>query len=145
MLELVGLGDADPAQALTNGRAMDTWQAMVRAQGGDPTATLPRAAEVEVVTAPATGTLARLDAMAVGIAAWRLGAGRARKEDAVSPTAGVVWHATVGDAVTLGQPLLELHLDDPDRLPSALAALDDAIDVSPTPVDPPPLVLGHVT
>jgi thymidine phosphorylase len=145
MLELVGLADVDPADALTDGRAMDTWRAMVRAQGGDPEATLPRAAEVEVVTAPASGTLSRLDAMAVGIAAWRLGAGRARKEDDVSPTAGVTWRATVGEPVEQGAPLLELHLDDPARLPSALAALEGAIEVSPTPVAPPPLVLGHVT
>ncbi|MEQ1787575.1 MAG: thymidine phosphorylase, partial [Acidimicrobiales bacterium] len=134
MLELVGRSDVDPVDLLRDGRAMDSWRALVRAQGGDPEATLPRAREVEVVTAPATGTLARLDAMAVGVAAWRLGAGRARKEDGVSATAGVVWHATVGEPVTQGQPLLELHLDDPARLPSALDALADAIEVSPTPV-----------
>ena len=146
MLELAGLGDADPADALADGRAMDVWRAMVRAQGGDPAAPLPRAAEVEVITAPSSGTLARLDAMAVGVAAWRLGAGRARKEDAVSATAGVVWRATVGDVVDRrAQPLLELHLDDPARLPSALEALDGAIEVSPDPRRPPPLVLGHIS
>jgi len=83
--------------------------------------------------------------MAVGVAAWRLGAGRARKEDDVSPIAGVVWHATVGDRVEQGQPLLELHLDDPARLPSALEALEGAIVVSSTRVAPPPMVLGRVT
>jgi thymidine phosphorylase len=145
MLELVGLGDADPAAVLTQGGAMDAWRTMVRAQGGDPTAVLPRATEIEIVRAPATGTLSRLDAMALGVAAWRLGAGRARKEDAVSPIAGVVWHATVGDQVTEGDPLLELHLDDPAKLPHALAALDGAIEVSPTPVAPPPLVLGRIS
>src|SRR5690606_21028608 len=119
MLELVEV-DADPAAVLAAGGAMDSWKAMVRAQGGDPDATLPVASEVEVVRAPATGTLSRLDAMAVGVAAWRLGAGRTRKEDDVSPVAGVVWHATVGDEVTEGEPLLELHLDDPSRLPAAL-------------------------
>jgi thymidine phosphorylase len=123
---------------------MDAWNALVRAQGGDPTAPLPRAPEVEVVRAPATGTLSRLDALAVGVAAWRLGAGRARKEDDVSPIAGVTWHATVGDPVTEGQPLLELHLDDPAKLPEALDALDGAIEVSPQPVSPPPLILGRV-
>ena len=89
MLDLAGLADADPAAALADGRAMDVWRRMVQAQGGDPSAPLPRATEVEVVPAPATGTLSRLDAMALGIAAWRLGAGRSRKEDDVSPTAGV--------------------------------------------------------
>ncbi|MGV3760432.1 MAG: thymidine phosphorylase, partial [Actinomycetota bacterium] len=134
----------DPADLLHDGRAMDAWNALVRAQGGDPTAQLPRATEVEVVAAPATGTLRRLDALSVGVAAWRLGAGRARKEDDVSPIAGVVWHATVGDAVTEGQPLLELHLDDPAKLPDALEALEGAIEVSPDPVSPPPLILGRV-
>jgi thymidine phosphorylase len=145
MLDLVGLDATDPADLLADGRAMDAWRALVRAQGGDPEATLPLATEVEVVRAPATGTLARLDAMAVGVAAWRLGAGRARKEDAVSATAGVVWHATVGDSVTEGQPLLELHLDDPSRLPGALDALVGAVEVASTPVDAPPLVIGRVT
>jgi thymidine phosphorylase len=145
MLDLVGLDAIDPAHLLTDGRAMDAWQAMVRAQGGDPSAPLPRAAEVEIVPAPATGTLSRLDALGVGVAAWRLGAGRAHKDDAVSATAGVVWRATVGDPVEQGQPLLELHFDDPARLPDALAALDGAIEVSPTTVRRPLLVLDRVT
>jgi thymidine phosphorylase len=144
MLELVGI-DTDPADVLARGGAMDAWRSLVRAQGGDPDAVLPVASEVEVVRAPATGTLSRLDAMGVGVAAWRLGAGRSRKEDPVSPIAGVVWHATVGDAVTEGQPLLELHLDDPARLPGALAALEGAIEVSPTEVPAPTLVLDRVT
>ena len=115
MLELAGLDDVDPAAALADGRAMDVW----RAHGAGPgrrsrRRCSPAPTEVEVVAAPATGTLARLDAMAVGVAAWRLGAGRSRKEDDVSPTAGVVWRATVGDHVEAGQPLLELHLDDAD-------------------------------
>jgi len=144
MLDLAEI-DADPAAALADGRAMDVWRAMVQAQGGDPAALLPWADEVEIVTASATGTLARLDAMAVGVAAWRLGAGRARKEDHVSPIAGVVWRATVGERVEEGEPLLELHLDDPDRLASALEALDRAVEITPDPVDPPPMILGHVT
>jgi thymidine phosphorylase len=143
MLELVGF-DADPAAILAGGQAMDVWRRLVRAQGGDPSAALPRAAEVEVVGAPRSGTLARLDAMAVGVAAWRLGAGRSRKEDGVSPSAGVVWRATVGDRVEEGQPLLELHLDDVTRVDAAKAALADAIEVTDGPVDPPPLVLGRV-
>ena len=144
MLELAGLGDADPAAALADGRAMDTWRRLVQAQGGDPAALLPRATEIEIVPASTSGTLARLDAMAIGVAAWRLGAGRSRKEDDVSPTAGVVWRATVGDHVEAGQPLLELHLDDPARLDSAQAALADAIEITDGPVQPPPLVLGRV-
>ena len=145
MLDLAGLGDADPAAALADGRAMDVWRRMVQAQGGDPTAPLPRAAEIEIVPAPATGTLARLDAMAIGVAAWRLGAGRSRKEDDVSPTAGVVWRATVGDHVEAGQPLLELHLDDADSPRVGPGRPSTTPSRSPTdPVTPPPLVLGRV-
>ena len=145
MLDLAGLGGVDPADALSDGRAMDVWRAMVRAQGGDPMATLPTAADVEIVASPGTGTLSRLDALAIGRAAWKLGAGRSRKEDPVSASAGVRWRATVGDPVTEGEPLLELHVDDPARLPAALEALEGAIDISPTPVDAPPLILGRVT
>ena len=145
MLDLAGLDAVDPADALADGRAMDVWQAMVRAQGGDPEAPLPQASVVEVVPAPASGTLTRLDAMAVGVAAWRLGAGRSRKDDPVSAVAGVSWRATVGDEVTAGDPLLELHVDDPARLPAARAALEGAIEVSPTPVAAPPMILGRVT
>jgi thymidine phosphorylase len=143
MLELVDI-DADPADALASGRAMDAWRALVRAQGGDPDAPLPKSNEVEVIPAPATGTLSRLDALSIGVAAWRLGAGRSHKGDEVSPVAGVVWHATVGDEVTAGAPLLELHLDDPARLPHALEALEGAIEVSPDRVPAPTLVLGRV-
>ena len=102
MLAGAGRDDVDPADKLADGSAMDAWKAMIRAQGGDPDAALPQARESHVVTAPATGTLTRLDAMAVGLAAWRLGAGRARKEDPVQAGAGVVWHARPGDRVDRG-------------------------------------------
>jgi thymidine phosphorylase len=144
MLAAAGRGDSDPADALADGRAMDVWRRMVRAQGGDPDAPLPRPAERHVVTAPATGTLTRLDAYSVGVAAWRLGAGRARKEDPVSAAAGVTWTATVGERVTEGQPLLELHTDDPARIPRALEALDGAVGVDTGDV-PLPLVLDRLT
>ncbi len=102
---------------------------MVAAQGGDPDAPLPTARESHVVPAPATGTLTRLDAMAVGLAAWRLGAGRARKEDAVQAGAGVVWHARPGDEVREGAPLFTLLSDDTDRFDRALDALEGGYDV----------------
>jgi thymidine phosphorylase len=129
MLAGAGRGDVDPADRLADGSAMDTWRAMIAAQGGDPDAPLPAARESHVVTAPASGVLTRLDAMAVGVAAWRLGAGRARKEDAVQAGAGVVWHARPGDEVREGQPLFTLHTDDPERFGRALAALEDGYDV----------------
>jgi len=130
MLAGAGREEVDPADALADGRAMDTWRAMVAAQGGDPDAPLPVARHTHVVPAPASGTLARLDALAVGTAAWRLGAGRARKEDPVQAGAGVVWHARPGDEVTEGRPLLTLHTDTPERFERALAALEGAYDVA---------------
>jgi thymidine phosphorylase len=144
MLAGAGRDDVDPADALADGRAMDVWRRMISAQGGDPDAPLPRPAERHVVTAPATGTLTRLDAYAVGVAAWRLGAGRARKEDPVSAAAGVTWTATVGERVTAGQPLLELQTDDAARIPRALEALDGAVGVD-TGEQPLPLVLDRIT
>jgi thymidine phosphorylase len=127
MLAAAGLPAAkDPADALRDGSAMDVWRRMIRAQGGDPDAALPRARESHDLPAPASGRLRRLDAYAVGIAAWRLGAGRARKEDAVSHQAGVICHAKVGERVREGQPLLTLLTEDAGRIEAALAALDGA-------------------
>ncbi|GAB3767567.1 thymidine phosphorylase [Microlunatus parietis] len=124
MLAAAGRDDQDPADALASGRAMDVWRSMISAQGGDPDAALPTARETEVITAPADGILATLDAYAVGIAAWRLGAGRARKEDPVQAAAGVQLHAKPGDRVTTGQPLITLHTDTPERFGRAREALD---------------------
>jgi thymidine phosphorylase len=146
MLTAAGRGDVDPADVLASGRAMDVWNAMIRAQGGDPAAALPVARESQVVTAPSSGVLTRLDAMAVGLAAWRLGAGRARKEDPVQAGAGVVWHARPGDAVTAGQPLLTLLTDEPERFDRALASLEGGFDIAPegTAYDATPLVLDRI-
>jgi thymidine phosphorylase len=146
MLAGAGITGVDPAEALVDGRAMDVWRSMIAAQGGDPDAQLPVAAEKQVLTAPATGTLTRLDAYAVGVAAWRLGAGRARKEDPVSPGAGVVLLAKPGDQVRAGQPLLELHTDDPARFERALQALDGGFDIGDgAGFSPGPLVIERVT
>jgi thymidine phosphorylase len=144
MLALAGI-DADPTAALADGSALATWRAMIVAQGGDPDAELPEAPHVEVVRAPSSGHLTRLEARGVGIAAWRLGAGRARKEDPVSRSAGVVWHATVGDAVEEGQPLLELRTEDPSRLAAAHEALDGAWAVGPEPPVRPALVIDRIS
>jgi len=146
MLAVAGVGGRDPADALRDGSAMDVWRRMVAAQGGDPDAPLPRAAETHVVPAPASGVLTRLDALAVGVASWRLGAGRARKEDPVSAVAGVEIHAKPGDEVTTGAPLLTLHTEEPERFARALDALADAVDVGPpgSVPDTLPLVLDRV-
>jgi thymidine phosphorylase len=146
MLAGIGITDVDPAEALKDGRAMDVWRRMIAAQGGDPDAALAVAPEKHVVTAPAAGMLTRLDAYAVGVAAWRLGAGRARKEDPVSAAAGVVLLAKPGDRVTQGQPLLELHADDPSRFDRALQALDGGFDIGEAAkFKSAPLVIDRVT
>jgi len=147
MLLGAGVRDVDPAEVLASGRAMDAWNAMIVAQGGDPSAALPVAREQHVVTAPSAGVLTRLDAMAVGMAAWRLGAGRERKEDPVQLGAGVVWHARPGDAVRAGEPLFTLHTDTPERFERALASLDGGYDIAPegTAHEPSPIILDRIS
>jgi thymidine phosphorylase len=142
MVALAGLAGkgSDPAEALADGRALAVWEAMIRAQGGDPDTPLAEAEVRHVVPAPAGGFVRRLDARAVGVAVWRLGAGRSRKEDPVSPTAGAICLRKPGEEVMAGEPVLELHVDDLSRLPGALAALDGAIEVGPEPPPPRPLV-----
>jgi thymidine phosphorylase len=146
MLAGAGMPDADPAPALADGRAMDTWRRMIAGQGGDPDAPLPVAKETHTVLAPADGVLVRLDALAVGLAAWRLGAGRARKEDAVQAAAGVELHAKPGAVLRSGERLLTLHTDTPDRIPAALADLADAVTVAPEGSRPAdrPLVIERI-
>jgi thymidine phosphorylase len=143
MLDAAGLPDADPAAALAGGAAMDVWRAMVAAQGGDPDAALPAAPEVETVRAGRDGVVAAVDALAIGTAAWRLGAGRARKEDPVSAAAGVLVHRKPGEAVRSGDPLLELHTDHPDRMPAGLAAAQPAVVIADSAPLPTPLVLDR--
>ena len=117
---------------------------MVGAQGGDPDAPLPEAPERMVFEAGAAGFVTRLDARAVGVCTWRLGAGRARKEDPISPGAGVVCLKKPGDEVSDSEPLLELRADDPGRFAAALQALEGAIDISTEPGEPAPLVLERI-
>jgi thymidine phosphorylase len=148
MLALVGLGPPhgpDPAEVLASGAAEPVWRAMIAAQGGDPDAALPEARTVEPLLAERDGVLAGWDAYPVGVAAWLLGAGRARKEDAVDAAAGIRLLVGIGEPVVAGQPLLELHTDRPDSLPAARAALAGgprlAPEGTPTP-GRPPLVLA---
>jgi thymidine phosphorylase len=146
MLAAAGLDGVDPADRLADGSAMDVWKRMIRAQGGDPDASLPRARETQVVAAPADGVLVGLDAYAVGIAAWRLGAGRARKEDPVQAGAGIEMHAKPGAEVRGGEPLFTLHTDEPDRFARAEEALAGAVVIAPKGSRPdlPGLVLERV-
>jgi thymidine phosphorylase len=144
MLAAAGLPDADPAKALESGAAMDAWRAMIRAQGGDPSAALPTAREVETVRAATAGVVGSVDAYGIGIAAWRLGAGRARKEDPVSFGAGVVLHVRAGDRVAAGDPLLELRTDDGGRLDAARAEAQAAVVITESAPTPVPLVLDRI-
>jgi thymidine phosphorylase len=128
MLALAGIS-TDPAAVLASGAAYETWCRMIAAQDGDPDAPLPTAEHVHIVSVPENGVLASLDAYAVGVAAWRLGAGRARKEDAVQHAAGVMCLAKPGDRVAAGDPLLELHTDTPEAIPAALEALADSFTI----------------
>lgn len=129
MLALAGKPDADVEGALRDGRAMDAWRRMIIAQGGDPDAALPTARETYTVTAPRSGVVTRLEALPFGVAAWRLGAGRARPQDPVVHAAGIDLHATLGESVTEGHPLFTLSAEDAARFPRALDALEGAWEI----------------
>jgi len=143
MLDIAGI-DADPKEAITSGRAMDHWRSMVSAQGGDPDAALPKAKYEHVIAAPESGTVTTLEAYGVGVAAWRLGAGRAHKEDAIAHGAGIWLHAKPGDTVTEGEPLMTLLADDEARFQAAVAELDGAYEINGTPMDRLSLIVERI-
>ena len=145
MLALAGHPDADVEKALQNGQAMDAWREMIRAQDGDPDAPLPTPRETHTVLAPASGVLTRLDALPFGVAAWRLGAGRARAQDPVIHSAGIDLHAKPGDEVQAGQPLFTLLADDDTRFGRALDALEGAWEIGADAPASTPLVLERIT
>ena len=126
MLAGAGVKDVDPAEALKDGRAMDAWRRMISAQGGDPDAVMPVAPHSEEVRAEADGVITRMDALGVGVAAWRLGAGRARKEDPVQTSAGVFLHKTLGETVRKGDVIMTLNTETPGRIARAQEALAEA-------------------
>ena len=132
MMKVAGLDGIDPADVLASGQAMDVWRNMVRAQGGDPDAPLPVAHHSQDIVATETGVITGIDAMSVGLAAWRLGAGRARKEDPVQAAAGVMLRVRPGDRVVTGQPLATLLTDTPDSIARAEDAMTNAFTVGQT-------------
>ena len=144
MLTLAGTRTKDPAAALRDGSAMDVWKQMVRAQGGDPDASLPVAQHQHYVVADADGVVTHVDAMGVGLAAWRLGAGRARQGEAVQAGAGVEWFVQPGDTVTRGQRLFTLHTDTPDRIPVALEVLEPAFGIGTVVRERLPLIVDRI-
>lgn len=144
MLRLAGKPDVDVAAALADGRAMDRWREMISAQGGDPDAPLPVARHQETLRADTSGYVTRLDAMSVGVAAWRLGAGRSRQGEQVQAGAGIIMHAKPGEKVSAGDPLFTLHTDTPDRFARAISALEGSVDIADEPSTPAPVILGKI-
>jgi thymidine phosphorylase len=149
MLELAGIKEADPAAALKNGKAMDVWRHMISAQGGDPDAKLPVSKEKLTITAHSTGTVLSMDAMKVGLAAWRLGAGRSRQGEAVQAGAGIEIHAKPGDTITNGAPLFTLHTDTPAAFARAQESLVDSVRIGDLAagekIDRLPLIIERIT
>ena len=149
MLETVGITNVDPADMLKNGKAMDVWRQMISAQGGDPDAKLPTAKENLVITAQSSGTILSMDAMKVGLAAWRLGAGRSRQGEAVQAGAGIEMHAKPGDVVAAGSALYTLHTDTPAAFARAQESLISSVTIGDLPkdgkIDRLPLVVERIT
>ena len=149
MLEIVGITKVDPAEMLKNGKAMDVWRQMIKAQGGDPDAKLPTAKENLTVTAKSSGTILSMDAMKVGLAAWRLGAGRSRQGEAVQAGAGIEIHAKPGEIVAAGAPLYTLHTDTPAAFARAQESLTNSVTIGDLPkdgkIDRLPLVVERIT
>jgi len=149
MLEIVGITKVDPAEMLKNGKAMDVWRQMIKAQGGDPDAKLPTAKENLTVTAQSSGTILSMDAMKVGLAAWRLGAGRSRQGEAVQAGAGIEIHAKPGEIVAAGAPLYTLHTDTPAAFARAQESLTNSVTIGDLPkdgkIDRLPLVVERIT
>ena len=144
MLTLVGI-EKDPADTLRDGSAMDVWRRMISAQGGNPNAPLPVAAHQEVVMADKSGVVASMDALAVGVAAWRLGAGRARQGEVVQAGAGVEIHAKPGEQIAKGSPLFTLHTETPERFAHALEALQDGWSIGEKASATLPLIVDRIT
>jgi thymidine phosphorylase len=144
MLQLAGI-NKDPATGLKDGSAMQVWKKMIIAQGGNPDIEIPVAKQKEKVVATQSGYITDLDAYAIGLSAWRLGAGRAKKEDAVSKTAGIICLAKEGDYVEKDQPVLELHIDDSSRLPLAKEALKNAFAIGAEPKEKRKIILERIS
>jgi thymidine phosphorylase len=146
MIDAAGIVGKDPADALQDGSAMDHWKRMIAAQGGDPDAKLPVAREQHVITATESGIMTKLDAMKVGVSAWRLGAGRSKQGEKVQAGAGIEMHAKPGDYIAKGSPLLTLHTDELARFERAIEILDGAIEIIENgKVDRLPLIVERIT
>jgi thymidine phosphorylase len=144
MLDAAGVNGKDPEVALKDGSAMDHWRRMVKSQGGDPDAALPIAREKKVITAQSDGLISSMNALQVGISAWRLGAGRERQGEKVQAGAGIEIHAKPGAQVKKGDPIFTLHTDDAARFERAEAALDGAVVIGTSVAESLPLVITKI-
>ncbi len=145
MLTLAGVTDVDPSENLANGKALDVWRKMISAQGGDPDAALPKADDWHVIRASESGYVWELDALGIGVASWRLGAGRERKEDAVQFGAGIELHAQIGDKVSAGDPVMTLYTETPERFERAIALAEEAVTIQDQKPAERKLILGKVS
>ena len=144
MLDAAGVNGKDPEVALQDGSAMDHWRRMVKSQGGDPDAALPIAREKKVITAQSDGLISSMNALQVGISAWRLGAGRERQGEKVQAGAGIEILAKPGAQVKKGDPIFTLHTDDATRFERAEAALDGAVVIGTSVAESLPLVITKI-
>ena len=145
MLSQAGVNGVDPSENLRNGKAMDKWRQMISAQGGNPDAELPKARHSHQILATESGFVSRLDALEVGVASWRLGAGRERKEDAVQFGAGVVLNVQIGSRIEAGQPLMTLFTDTDEKFDRAIELAGGAVEISSSSVAQRKLILGRIS
>ena len=142
-------GRAAVEEALRSGAARHALRRMIEAQGGDAgalddRARLPTARIKRPVVSDADGFVARLDALTIARASTALGAGRERKGDPIDLAVGLVLQAKVGDQLVRGQPIAIVHANDEARLVASEHILRGAIRISPTVLEPPPLILERL-
>ena len=145
MLSQAGVSGVDPSENLRNGKAMDKWRQMISAQGGNPDAELPKAKHSHQILATESGFVSRLDALEVGVASWRLGAGRERKEDAVQFGAGIELNVRIGSRIEAGQPLMTLFTDTEEKFARAIELAGGAVEISNSSVAQRKLILGRIS
>jgi pyrimidine-nucleoside phosphorylase len=136
-------------QAISSGSGLDRFRRIIEQQGGDPRVVdryhlFPATSGRQVITAPRSGFLAALDAEYIGRASVRLGAGRDRIDDPIDPAVGIVVVAKPGDELRAGDPVLELHHRDADRLEEAAALAARSIEIADSPPAVSPLIVGEV-
>jgi pyrimidine-nucleoside phosphorylase len=156
MLVLAGVAtDLDAARrelekAIGTGRAAETFQRIIEAQGGNPSvvddpAVLPQAVECEIFTAPRRGLVANVEPRAIGRGLTRLGGGRTRVDDGIDPTVGFVITARPGDWVEAGDPLATIFARDRAGIDSGRETLGGAIVIADEAEPPLPLISHRVT